>query len=249
LAKHLDDWGMATTTAASEASALAQLRTAATSGRPVAVALVDSDIPEVDGLHLAATIRANPGLDAQVVLMTDQTEPRAIGGHADVSATVANPIDPTNLRTCLQEVLARTEGEDTSVEMVQFPARQQPALGRLLLAEDNLVNQKVAVAMLSTGGYHVDAVLNGAAAVKAAARQPYDAILMDCQMPELDGYAATIAIRASENGGRRIPIIAMTASARDGNQQRCLASGMDHFLAKPVDRIGLLSVVAASLAS
>src|SRR4029077_9601828 len=94
--------------------------------------------------------------------------------------------------------------------------------GWLLLAEDNLINQKVAVAMLSSAGYHVDTVLNGAAAVQAVATQVYDAILMDCQMPELNGYEATAAIRAHEGAERHTPIIAMTAGARREDRERCL---------------------------
>ncbi|MEA2161529.1 MAG: two-component system, sensor histidine kinase and response regulator, partial [Solirubrobacteraceae bacterium] len=119
--------------------------------------------------------------------------------------------------------------------------------GRLLLAEDNLTNQKVAVAMLSGAGYLVDTVLNGAAAVKAVAAQSYDAILMDCQMPELNGYEATAAIRAAEGSGRRTPIIAMTAGARREDSERCLAGGMDAYLAKPISKGGLLALVARAV--
>jgi CheY-like chemotaxis protein len=123
----------------------------------------------------------------------------------------------------------------------------KPTLGRLLLAEDNLINQKVAVAILTTAGYSVDAVLNGAEAVRAVAEQPYDAILMDCQMPELNGYEATHAIRAQAGPGGRTPIIAMTAGARREDQERCLAEGMDSYLSKPVSKDTLLSLVARSV--
>ena len=124
-----------------------------------------------------------------------------------------------------------------------------PDAGRLLLAEDNLINQKVAVAVLTSGGYRVDTVLNGAQAVQAAAAQRYDAILMDCQMPELNGYEATAAIRAQEGPGRRTPIIAVTAAARREDQERCLAAGMDSYLAKPVSKDALLAQVARSVRS
>jgi PAS domain S-box-containing protein len=123
----------------------------------------------------------------------------------------------------------------------------EPPTGRLLLAEDNLINQKVAVAMLAGVGYQVDTVLNGAEAVKAAAARRYDAILMDCQMPELNGYEATAAIRGREAGGRRTPIIALTAGARQEDQDRCLAEGMDSYLSKPVNKDALLAIVAAAL--
>jgi CheY-like chemotaxis protein/HPt (histidine-containing phosphotransfer) domain-containing protein len=123
---------------------------------------------------------------------------------------------------------------------------------RLLLAEDNLINQKVAVAMLSSAGYRVDTVPDGAAAVQAAAAQaaaaqPYDAILMDCHMPDMNGYEATAAIRAQEGPSRHTPIIAMTAGARREDRERCVAEGMDSYLAKPVSKDALLALVARSL--
>jgi CheY-like chemotaxis protein/HPt (histidine-containing phosphotransfer) domain-containing protein len=117
-------------------------------------------------------------------------------------------------------------------------------VGRLLLAEDNPINQKVAVAMLSSAGYQVDTVSDGAAAVQAIASQEYDAILMDCQMPELSGYEATAAIRAQEGPDRHTPIIAMTAGARGEDHERCLAAGMDGYLSKPVSKDALLALVA-----
>ncbi|MCU1352725.1 MAG: domain S-box [Acidimicrobiales bacterium] len=114
---------------------------------------------------------------------------------------------------------------------------------RLLLAEDNPINQKVAVAMLSGAGYAVDAVINGAEAVQAAAAGDYDAILMDCQMPELNGYEATAAIRAHEGARRHTPIIALTAGAGRDERSRCLAEGMDSYLSKPVSKDVLLAMV------
>ena len=119
------------------------------------------------------------------------------------------------------------------------------AHGRLLLAEDNPINTKVAVAMLSGAGYQVDTVLDGAAAVRAVQAQAYDAILMDCQMPEMNGFEATAAIRAHEEGStRRTPIIALTAGARREDRDMCLAEGMDGYLAKPLSKDALLTLVA-----
>ncbi len=116
--------------------------------------------------------------------------------------------------------------------------------GRLLVAEDNLINQKVVVAMLTRGGYTVDTVLNGAEAVKAVATGSYEAVLMDCQMPEMDGYEATAAIRAMKDSNRFTPIIGVTAGAREEDRRRCLDSGMDAYLSKPLSKETLLALVA-----
>jgi PAS domain S-box-containing protein len=119
--------------------------------------------------------------------------------------------------------------------------------GRLLLAEDNLVNQKVALAMLSKAGFQVDTVLNGAEAVEAVKAERYDAILMDCQMPVLNGYEATAAIRALEGPERHTPVIALTAGARREDRERCMAASMDHYLSKPINKVALLETVRRSL--
>ena len=114
----------------------------------------------------------------------------------------------------------------------------------MLLADDNLINLKVAVAILSNAGYRVDTVSNGAAAVRAVATHSYDTILMDCNMPEMNGYEATAAIRSQEGPGPHTPIIAMTAGARWEDRTRCLAEGMDGYLAKPISKDSLLALVA-----
>ncbi|MCW2850005.1 MAG: histidine kinase [Marmoricola sp.] len=142
----------------------------------------------------------------------------------------------------------RPDGPDVDAEDSDEAAPAgRPALGRLLVAEDNLVNQMVAVAILSKAGYQVDTVRNGAEAVRAAASGSYDAILMDCQMPQMNGYQATAAIRHQEGPGRHTPIIAVTAAARGEDRNRCLAEGMDDYLAKPVRKGPLLQVVRDSV--
>jgi CheY-like chemotaxis protein len=163
-------------------------------------------------------------------------------------ASLSKPIHQHDLRTCLRVALGLQVDPASKEITAQSPSlAASPVVGRLLLAEDNPINQMLAVAILSNAGYRVDTVINGAAAVEAVSAQPYDAILMDCQMPELNGYEATAAIRAQEGSGRRTPIIAMTAGARREDEERCLAAGMDGYLSKPVSKDALLAVVARSM--
>ncbi len=142
--------------------------------------------------------------------------------------------------------LKHTQAPPESVsreESAEDPSSGKPLNARILLVEDNLVNQKVAVLMLEALGCHVDTAANGLEAVETFTRVPYDLIVMDCQMPEMDGYEATRMIRTMESSGGRTPIIALTANAMKGDRDRCLAAGMDDYLSKPVDRRGLTRVV------
>jgi len=252
LSEFLSGFGMTVETAESGSVALASMQTAVTRGRPFAVVLIDQIMPDIDGLELIDLIRADPAFDARLVLMTnlaagpDPACPRASAPNAMLS----KPVHEHELQTSLLVALdaqgfahapARLGAGGSSVSGT-------PKKGKLLLAEDNLINQKVAVAMLSGAGYRVDTALNGQEAVEAASSQHYDAILMDCHMPELNGYEATAAIRAHEGRDRRTPIIAMTAGARPEDRERCIAEDMDGYLAKPVSKDALLALVARSLA-
>ncbi len=146
-------------------------------------------------------------------------------------------------------------GSDATIHKHQEVAPSDPSglqsfrVGRILLVEDNLTNQKVAVAMLLSAGYNVDAASDGIQAVKAAAARPYDAVLMDCQMPGMDGYEATAAIRTREGSSRHTPIIALTAGARGADRNHCLSQGMDGYLAKPIRKESLLAVVSEFVVS
>jgi two-component system sensor histidine kinase/response regulator len=251
LSQYLTDWGMTVGTADSGHSALSMLRTAAVQNRPFAVALLDWSMPGTDGLELTNAIVVDQALTARLVHMTALGHEGDIGGvvQGGISASLPKPVHREDLRRALRVALGLQQADVGSPEISTLaPAPiDGPEMGRLLLAEDNLINQKVAVEMLSSAGYRVDTVLNGAAAVQAVASRPYDAILMDCQMPELNGYEATAAIRALKSSGRLTPIIAMTAGARHEDRERCLAEGMDGYLAKPVSKETLLALVARSV--
>jgi PAS domain S-box-containing protein len=251
LSEYLTDWGMTVGTADSGHCALTMLGAASDSHRPFAVALVDWSMPEEDGLELTNAIIVDSALTTRLVHMTDLGHEDDIAGAARQtgSACLPKPIHREDLRRCLRVTLGLQHAKRGAVQ-VPTPFRGsvgEPEMARLLLAEDNLINQKVAVEMLSSAGYHVDTVVNGADAVRAVGARPYDAILMDCQMPELNGYEATSAIRALKSSGRLTPIIALTAGARREDRERCLAEGMDDYLSKPVSKDTLLALVARSV--
>ena len=248
VAGFLSDLGTIVHAAASGEDALTAMHAAATAGVPIAIAVIDRSMPSMSGLELRDAIVAHPTLSPRLVLMTDlgheYVHSEAAG--SGISAALSKPIDPERLRGCLRIALGLQVADPPGdrAPAPKSPSSAAPRGGRLLVAEDNLVNQKVAVAMLSGAGYRVDTVLNGAAAVEAAAKHPYTAVLMDCQMPELNGYEATAAIRAQEGADRHTPIIAMTAGIRAEDRDRCMSAGMDGYLAKPVSRDTLLALVA-----
>ncbi len=250
LAAYLGEWGMSVHTAESSQTAGAMMDPPVADGQKFDVALWDSSIKSLEVPELERAALGDPPLATRVVLLTVLgSEGNSEGvSEAGVDALLSKPICQEDLLSCLQVVLG------ISVEgMVRHPASTASVLlpekgtGRLLLAEDNVINQKVAIAMLYGAGYEVDTVSDGLAAVEAAASNRYDAILMDCQMPELNGYEATAAIRVQEGPDDHVPIIALTAGARFEDCQRCLAQGMDGYLAKPINKGALLALVAGLL--
>jgi signal transduction histidine kinase/CheY-like chemotaxis protein len=235
LERQLAAFGMTTVSAADAGSALELLRQAVESGTIPDIAVLDRHMPGMDGLDLCRVIAADPALRRLRVIMLTSASSARSGTSENVSAYLTKPVRRSELLDALTAALA--VGEVPAVAAATpAPASASPMVGtvRVLVAEDNPVNQKVAAAMLKRLGYRVDVVANGWEAVDAVEHVPYAAVLMDCQMPEMNGYEATEEIRRREPPGHHIPIVALTASAIKGDEDRCLAAGMDAYVTKPV---------------
>jgi CheY-like chemotaxis protein len=250
LTRHARAWGMTPRDASGGHAALELLRAAARAGQPYDVAVIDQHMPDLDGVTLAARIAGDPAIPpTNLVLLTSGTyadDRNAAAAGAD--AVLRKPVGPSQLYNCLVELLdpAAAEAARTARQQATaaVPAGDSHGRGRILLAEDNAINQMVAVDTLSMLGYDVDIARNGLEALRMAESHAYAAVLMDCQMPKMDGYTATSRLREHEDPGRHVPIIAMTAGALAEDRQRCLAAGMDDHLAKPIDPDQLQAALA-----
>jgi two-component system, sensor histidine kinase and response regulator len=230
-------WQMVSTSAESGVLALAALRDAASAGTPFDVAILDMHMPGMDGLELARTIKASPDLaPTHLILLTslNQEDEANAAREAGIVAWLTKPARQGRL----YETLVRVLGEANAARQpVSLPMRAMSAtLGhRILVVEDSPINQQVARGILETLGHRVDLARNGIEALAALKLAEYDAVLMDCQMPEMDGFQATAEIRRLEQlTGRHVPIVAMTANAMQGDREHCLEAGMDDYLPKPV---------------
>ena len=242
LTSMLGRWSIETETASSASAGLRALRRQA-ADQPFDVAIVDSRLPDMGQLELLRAIRNEPAL-AAVRLVAMATNERAKREQvAGVDAWVVKPVRHGAMRDCLVSVVNVAPRAP-----VVAPAPKPSGLGRVLVVEDNAVNRKVAVALLDNLGYVTETANDGLEAVEALSRNDYDAVLMDCQMPRMDGYEATARIRAGESG-KHTPIVAMTASAMASDRERCLAEGMDDYLAKPIDRTALSRTLRRCMAS
>jgi PAS domain S-box-containing protein len=244
----LGGWGMAVETAANGPAGLAELQAAARSGRPYDLVLLDFKMPGMSGGELGLAIRADPSLRAMaLVMMVAARDSASAAAVVEVDGVATKPLRQPRLYEEIARVVTGSPASEPADpgQPPPYADAQRAATRRILVAEDNAVNQLVAVRLLEQRGYVVDVAANGREALEMHARTPYDAIFMDCQMPELDGYETTGEIRRREDGGeRRTPIIAMTASTMPGDNERCLAAGMDYYSGKPISTASLDRVLA-----
>lgn len=227
-------WKLRNGTAQSGREALAFLRKAAEEGDPYPLAIIDMEMPEMNGLELARAIKADPKIaQTRLILLTGfgkRISPEELQA-AGITDWRFKPVWQSTLFECLANALHGPK-TDLAYTVVAPPAPISRHKERVLIADDNAVNQKISVALLRKLGYTADAVGNGLEVLQALGKIPYEIILMDCEMPELDGYEATKQIRLKES--RPIYIIALTANAMQGDRETCLACGMDDYVSKPM---------------
>jgi two-component system sensor histidine kinase/response regulator len=249
LRHQLTVWKMLPSSAASGQEALRMLHTAAMEALPYDLALLDVQMPEMDGFTLARSIKADPAIaSTRLVVLTSMGQALSAQElrNAGIVAYLVKPVKQSHLFDCLMNAI----GKSATETFFAYPASSQPVSTsptphherpRILLAEDNIINRKVALGQLQKLGYAADTVANGLEVVAALQRLSYDIILMDCHMPKMDGYEATQAIRKKEeslnqSGLHKSPvhIIAITANAMQGDAEKCFAVGMNDYLSKPV---------------
>jgi signal transduction histidine kinase/CheY-like chemotaxis protein len=243
-------WKMVPELAEGGAAALSLLRRAVVEGRPYPLVIVDRHMPEMDGFMLLEEVHADPTIGAPAIMMLtsgDQPEDSRRCEQLGVAEYAIKPVAGQELLRLVLKALGKTVKEEKSPCSPSLPVIQvAPVVGiHILLAEDSLFNQKVALGLLGRLGHGVTVANNGLEAVELFARERFDLVLMDIQMPEMDGFRATELLRLQEKeSGTKTPIIAMTAHAMQGDRERCLAGGMDDYISKPIGRRELAAVIA-----
>ena len=251
----LANWGVMVESADSGRRALDLLRSAGVRDRAYDLAILDMHMPELDGLDVARAVSADPGIaDLRMILLSSvcHAEKSETMRAAGILCHLTKPARQSELYNTIVSVMNTrwTPVETTHGKVQEEPGDEFSAAdARVLLVEDNAVNQEVARGMLESIDCRVDCAENGREALDLLQRENYDLVLMDCQMPEMDGFAATRALRereaqASGAGSRRMPVIALTANAMDGDRERCLEAGMDDYLSKPMVRSELSSMLS-----
>jgi CheY-like chemotaxis protein len=250
LQEQMEAWGIRKDASPLNPELLEKLREARLSDDPYRIVIIDCPSAGMGEEQLGKKIKSDPHLKDTLLVMLVTVGQRGDANtvsEAGYSAYLVKPVSPSQLFDALStlwathsqgistELITRhTIAESRAAKEVSLKTGDRRISAHVLVVEDNLINQKVAVRMLEKIGCRVDVAANGAEALRKAAQSPFDVIFMDCQMPEMDGYKATAAIRCSEGRSRHTPIVAMTAHAMQGDRERCLQAGMDDYLPKPV---------------
>jgi len=247
LGETLSNWGMSPTLAAGGADALAVLRRASEVGQPYPLIITDAQMPDMDGFTLAERIRQEPYLAGSVIMMLTSAGQRGDGTRCrelGVSAYLTKPIGESELVEAIRRVMETGKKAPQHLLVTRHSLREGRKSLRILVAEDNRVNLLLAARLIEKQGHTAVAASSGREALEILAKEPFDLVLMDVQMPEMDGFAATAAIRQNEqSNGNHLPIVAMTAHAMQGDRERCLAAGMDAYVAKPISAKELFETI------
>ena len=250
LKEQCSGWGMICDEAESGRHALGSLHRAVSKGKPHQLAILDMMMPEMDGMELAHIIKTDSKIKDTKLILLSSIGLRGDGDdarQAGIEAYMTKPVRQSELYNCIAAVMGKASDSPTQLVTRHSMAENQSTFQkRILVAEDTLLNQEVAREMLDSFGCHVDIVENGLKAVEAAKDGRYDLIFMDCQMPEMNGYEATKAIREKEKAQpqrQRIPIVALTAHAMKGDRERCLAAGMDDYITKPIKQEDMSAIL------
>jgi len=265
LHEQLTGWGLDHSAAASGHEALNELHDAVKENKPFGLAIVDMQMPGMTGRELARRIKSDPLIQETVLILLSSSQPDGDLKQLREDGFVGvetKPVRQSQLLDIITDAVACAASPPPGGMQWNLTGSAQPGKrpktnypnARILLAEDHPISQEVAATILRQAGYSCDAVMNGAAALEAVLSRKYDLVLMDCQMPEMDGFTATRAIRRAEDesrlnrGGERLPIIALTANAIAGDRERCLQSGMDDYLTKPLSPERLIDMIEDRLA-
>jgi CheY-like chemotaxis protein len=249
LESQLVAWGARATALADPETVVPAMRAAAEAGRPYAVVVLDMCMPGMTGLQLAHLISSDRVLGgARMMMLTSGGQVQATDpAEAGVEEWLNKPVSTSDLYDRLVRMMTRSQ------KLTQRPEPEahgtMVSLGRVLVVEDNALNQMVAEAMVTKLGYQVDLVANGEEALHAISAVEYSAVLMDCHMPVMDGFTATVEIRDRQGSQSRVPIIAMTAGAMTEDRDKCLAVGMDDYVSKPVKAEVLAGVLEKWIAA